>query len=97
MNKAKTATAVNYILSGVLWLLALLTLVLNICGAWALWHLAGFAFFLYIPVSSLSQIITIVRCYDIEDKKALWKNVLSLLISIVVILFTVFVSSTWFY
>ena len=58
-KKTKTFTVINYILSGILWLLGILTLLFNILGLCAPWHLAGFGFVFYIPIPAIFQILAI--------------------------------------
>ena len=90
-------TVINYVLSSVLWLLGILTLLFNIVGLWAPWHLAGFGFVFYIPVPIIPQIIAIVFSCVEKDKKTIIMNFVSLAVSIAFVLFTIFVSSTWFW
>ena len=94
---AKAFTVINYTLSSILWLLGILTLLFNIIGLWAPWHLAGFGFLFYIPISAIPQILAIVfSCVD-KNKKAIIMNFASLVISIAFVLLTVLVSSSWFW
>ena len=90
-------TVVNYVMSGVLWLLGILTLLFNILGLWAPWHLAGFAFVFYIPIIVILQIIAIIFSCVAKNKKIIIMNFASLVISIAFALFTFFVSAKWFW
>ena len=94
---AKRFTVINYILSSILWLLGVLTLLFNIVGLWAPWHLAGFGFVLYIPIPTISQVLAIVFSCVEKHKKTMAMNLLSLVVSISFVVLTVFVSSTWFW
>ena len=94
---AKGFTIINYILSSILWLLGVLTLLFNIVGLWAPWHLAGFGFVFYIPVPTISQVLAIVFSCVEKHKKTMIMNFVSLAVSISLVVFTVFVSSTWFW
>jgi len=93
----KVFTITNYILSSILWLLGILTLLFNVLGLWAPWHLAGFGFIFYIPVPAISQILAIVFSCVEKHKKTIIMNFVSLIVSISFVLLTVFVSSTWFW
>ena len=94
---AKGFTVINYILSSILWLLGVLTLLFNIVGLWAPWHLAGFGFIFYVPVPTISQVLAIVFSCVEKHKKTMIMNFVSLAVSISLVVFTVFVSSTWFW
>ena len=94
---AKGFTVINYILSSILWLLGILTLLFNIVGLWAPWHLAGFGFVLYIPIPTISQVLAIVFSCVGKHKKTMIMNFVSLAVSISFVVLTVFVSSTWFW
>ena len=94
---AKVYTVINYILSAILWLLGILTLLFNLLGLWTAWHLVGFLFIFYIPIPAMLQILAIVfSCSEKGKKRLLW-NLVSSIISIISVLLTVFVSSTWFW
>ena len=94
---AKVCTVVNYILSSILWLLGILTLLFNLLGLWAPWHLVGFGFIFYAPVPLIPLILSIVFSCVSKEIKLIVMNGVSLLISIGCILFTVFVSTGWFW
>ena len=96
-NTAKIITIVSYILSGILWLLGILTLLFNVLGLWAAWHLAGFGFIFYIPVPIIPAILSIVFSCISKEKKFIVMNCISLSVSIGLIPLTIFVSSTWFW
>ena len=94
---AKGFTVINYILSSILWLLGVLTILFNIVGLWAPWHLAGFGFIFYVPVPTISQVLAIVFFCVEKHKKTMIMNFVSLAVSISFVVLTVFVSSTWFW
>lgn len=94
---AKVLTVINCIFSSVLWLLGVLTLLFNILGLWEFWHLAGFGFIFFMPVSIIPMIFAIVISSIAKKLKFIITNLLFLAISIRFVLFTVFVSSTWFW
>ncbi len=96
-NAAKIMTIISYIFSGILWLLGILTLVFNILGLWAPWHLAGFGFIFYIPVPIIPAILSIVFSCVSKEIKLIIMNSISAVVSIGFILLTVFVSSGWFW
>ena len=96
-SKAKTFTNLNYIFAGGMWLLGILTLLFNILGLWAPWHLAGFGWLFSIPVVAVFQLFAILFSLDEKNKKLFLINLLSLVISIAVALFTYHVSTTWFW
>lgn len=92
-------TIVSYALGGIVWLLGLLTALFNICGLWAPWHIAGFAFILYCFIPVVPQIVSFVIAFFAEDKKGKYitLNAIASGLTFFWILFTVFVSSYWFY
>ena len=96
-KKSKLITLINFILSFILWLLGIFTLVFNILGLWIPWHLAGFAFIFYAPIPLVTAIISLILCYKSFNNKLFLKNLTSLLITIIFILFTMFVSAEWFW
>lgn len=94
-------TVTSYIVSGVLWLLGILTFLFNILGLWAPWHLACFGFVLFIPIPIILNIVAIIFSAVNEEKnirrKYLIINSISLGISLLFIAFTVIVSAGWFW
>ena len=94
---AKVFTIINYILSGILWLLGILTLLFNILGLWALWHLAGFGFIFYVPVPVIPMLLAIVFSCIAKSTKMMILNFVSLAVSLGFVLFTIFVSVGWFW
>ena len=98
---SKPVTIVNYILSGISWLLAILCLLFNILGLWEPWHLAGFGFIYYVPVSLISQIIAIIISCKAIDRwstpKYIILNILSAVITVGSIVLFWFVSARWFW
>ncbi len=98
MKKTATVwTVINYVLSGLLWLLGLLTFLFNLFGLWAPWHLAGFGFIFLIPFLLIPLILSIAFSLMAKEHKLIVLNFVSLAVSIVLILFTVFVSAGWFW
>lgn len=93
---AKILTIVNSIISSILWLLGILTLLSNILDFWVLWHLSGFGFIFWAPLNLVSSIVAICNSYKVIEKKYLIANLCSLVISILFVIFTITVSSTWF-
>ena len=81
----------NFCISMILWLLGTLTLLFNLLGMWTLWHLAGFAFALWVIVCAFPLILSTICAFGLKSKKYIIIN----LSNIAVILFTVFVSATW--
>ncbi len=96
-NSAKTMTAINCSAAAVLWFLGLLTLLFNILGLWAPWHLAGFGFLFFTPVSVVLTVIAIVFSCTSKETKLVVINSVFTVISIGSILFTFLVSYTWFW
>lgn len=94
-NKVKIFTVINYVALSILLLLAILTLLFNVLGLWAPWHLAGFGFIFFVPVSILIQIFALAYSNASNEKKYKIANFISLAISIGLVLLTVYVSSTW--
>ena len=97
MNKAKVFTIINFILSAVLWLLGIITLLFNILGLWTPWHLAGFAFIFCIPIAAISQFLSFAFSCIASDNKLVTINSITVFISLGFILFTIFVSTNWFW
>lgn len=93
-NKVKVFTVINYIALGILLLLAILTLLFNIFGLWAPWHIAGFGFIFFIPVSIVIQILALAYSNTSNEKKYKVANCISLAISVCLVLLTC-VSSAW--
>ena len=96
-DTAKSFIVFRFIMSSILWLLGILTLLFNVLGLWAPWHLAGFGFVLYTPIPSVTQIIAIVFSCIEKNKKRIVINIVSLAISIAFVLLTFLVSSNWFW
>lgn len=96
-NTAKVLTIINYILSSFLWLLGVLTVLFNVLGLWAPWHLAGFGFVFYIPILIIPLVLAIVFSCIEKNTKMMILNFVSLIISIGFVMLTVFVSSRWFW
>lgn len=95
MKKAKIFTIINYIFSGVLWGLGILTFLLNLLRYWELWQGVGFAFIRYAAVPIIPLIFAFVFSIKEKSRKMIILNFISLAISIGIVLFTVFVSATW--
>ena len=97
MKKAKVFTAINFVASGIFWLLGILTLLFNILGSWTYWHLAGFAFVFYVPVAAFSQMLSFSLSCAAKDNKLVTVNLITFFVSVGFALLTVFVSSGWFW
>ena len=95
MKKAKIFTIINYIFSGVLWGLGILTFLLNLLRYWELCQGVGFAFLRYAAVPIIPLIFAFVFSIKEKSRKMIILNFISLAISIGIVLFTVFVSATW--
>jgi hypothetical protein len=90
-------TTLNYVISSFLWLLGILTFFTNFIGLFALWHLVGFGYIFYLPLTLMPFIVALsFSCY-IKDAKMVILNIIFFLISVGVTLFTVLVSTTWFW
>ena len=90
-------TIINYILSGILWLLGILTFLFNVLGLWVPWHLAGFGFIFYIPIPIIPLLLAIVFSCIAKNIKMMILNFASLALSVGFVVFTVFVSAGWFW
>ncbi|MBE6130728.1 MAG: hypothetical protein E7183_03325 [Erysipelotrichaceae bacterium] len=101
MNSKKIITLINYIFSSIAWLLTLLFFLFNLFGLFDLWHLTGYLFIFYMPISIvLSVIATIISVNNyikLTDVKYLFWNFMSLMITTISIIFTIFVSANWFW
>ena len=82
----------NYVVSGILWPLGILTLLFGYLGPWNLFHLAGFGCICFAPVALIVEISVIVySCIEKDDeKKYLLLNLLSLGITAAMILLAFF-------
>ena len=93
---AKIFTIINYVVLSFLWLGALLTLLFNLFGLWAAWHLAGFGTLFYLPVPSVPFGIAVVLSCISEERKLIVANFVSLGITFAALLVWI-VSTTWFW
>ena len=100
-KQAKFTSVLNYITSGVLWILGLLTLLFNISGLWKAWHLAGFGVVFVAPFAIIVNIVALVCSVIITEKpqkrKYLIINGIAFAVSVFFVIFTVLVSATWFW
>ena len=96
-EETKKFTINNYIFSGILWILAILTLLFNALGLWEPWQLVGYMFVFYTPISVVISVRSVVFSYRSKQTKSITLNLISLVISLIFVLFTVFVSTTWFW
>lgn len=101
LNSKKRITIINYILSSIAWLLSLLFLLFNLFGLFKLWQLTGLGVIFYVPIPIISSIIAILISIEnyikLIDKKYVFMNCLSLIITIIVILLSIFVYANWFW
>lgn len=96
MNRHKRLLLVNHIAFYLLLSLGALTLLFNILGLWAGWHLVGFAFFFLILPTIVLHIFVLFYSFK-KDKRYKKISIIKLGISIAVIIFTLTVSATWFW
>ncbi len=94
---AKIMTIISYSFSCILWLLGILTLVFNALGFFAFWHIVGFGFLFYIPVPVIPVIFSTIFSLISNQKQLIIMNLISVAVSVGSILFTLFVSSSWFW
>ena len=62
-KKSKLFTWLNLIFSSILWGMGILTLIFNVLGLWAPWHLAGFGFVFFIPVTLIFSLLSLLFSY----------------------------------
>ena len=93
---AKVFTIINYVLLSILWLGALVTLLFNILGLWAAWHLAGFGTLFYLPIPTVPFILSIVFSIIAKERKLIAANFISLSVTFAALLVWI-VSTTWFW
>ncbi|MBQ7378883.1 MAG: hypothetical protein IJW70_04295 [Clostridia bacterium] len=93
---AKIFTVINYVLLGILWLGGILTLLFNVLGLWAPWHLAGFGTLFYLPVPVIPFILSVVFSLVAKERKMIIANFISLGITFAA-LFVWLLSTTWFW
>jgi hypothetical protein len=96
-KNSKSVTVTSYVFSSILWLLGILTLFFNVFGLWGPWHLAGFGFIFFIPIPIISQIAAIICSICYKERKFIILNFVSLGITVLFIVVTVFISSGWFW
>ena len=97
MIRKSKITIIHLIFSCILWLLGILTLLFNILGLWAPWHLAGFGFVFFIPLPIVFSIASLIVTYSNSNEKAIKFNWIILAISIIFIIITIKISATWFW
>ena len=95
--KSKKVTIISHIFLGVLWVLGILVLLSNVFGLWTLWHLTGFGFYLYVPVSVVFMIVSLVFSCVEKESKLILINSISSLLSVGLVIFTFVVSTEWFW
>ena len=97
----RVTTGINLFINLIGWLLAFLTLLFNILGLWQLWNLAGFTWLFYQAIALFTLFFGIMFSFFTDTWKRriphLILNIIFLIISIIVAIFTVFVSCTWFW
>jgi hypothetical protein len=93
---AKIFTIINYVFLSILWLCAILTLLFNLLGLWAPWHLAGFGTLFYLPVPTLPFILATVFSIVAEERKLIVANFISLGVTFAALCVWL-ISTTWFW
>ncbi len=94
---AKVFTVINYVTSGILWCLGVLTLLFNLLGAWEPWHLAGFGFIFFLPVVCVPLLVSLVLSCVEGERRYIILNLVALAISAGFVALTFFVSMYWFW
>ena len=101
MNKSKLLTIGNYVISGLLWLLGILTLVFNLIGKWTAWNLAGFGFIGYFPLPLLFGIYVLISPARpdeaIAKKRYYLHNTIIFCVTVAVTVLTLVFSTSWFW
>ncbi len=85
----RSMTVTNYVLSGIFWLLVLMSWLFALLGPWSLYHLFGFVSVFFAPISLLCQIISIFVACKSKEGRYIWQNILPLLISVPVLVLTI--------
>ena len=97
----RVTSGTHFLISALNWVLAFLILLFNLLGFWTAWHLVGFSWLFYNVLVYLSFIYAIIFSFFSDTwKRRIFHIILNssfLLINILVAVFTVFVSSTWFW
>ena len=97
----RITTGINLFTNLIGWLLAFLTLLFNILGLWQLWLLSAFTWFFSQIIVLYTLFFGIMFSFFTDTWKRriphLILNIIFLIISIIVAIFTVFVSCTWFW
>jgi hypothetical protein len=93
----RVTTVINYVTSGILWCLGVLTLLFNLLGAWEAWHLAGFGFIFFLPVACVPQLVSLVLSCVEGERRYIILNLVALAISAGFVALTFCVTSRWFW
>ena len=94
-KRSKTFTTISALFTGLLWLMAVLFPICNLLRLWDAWHLVGFGIILYFPIPLTFQIIAIAVTANDEDKDARMINILTLIISFVLVFTSLCIGSAW--
>lgn len=91
----KVWSCVNFVLSGILWMLGILTCVLNVARCWEWWQAVGFMFLYFVPIPAISQVLALVFSVKEKSKRLMIANTVSLIVTVAFILLTVLVSAVY--
>ncbi len=80
----------NYVVSGILWPLGILTLLFGYLGPRNLFHLAGFGCICFAPIALIVEISVTIYLLVEQEKKYLFPDLLSLGITAAMILLAFF-------
>ena len=91
------STAVSFVLAIILWTLGVLTFLFNYLGLWAAWHLVGFAFVFYMIIPAIAHLCALGKSLFNGNLGQLVFNLLTTAVSVVISLFTIYISAGWFW
>ena len=94
---ASKRTKISYALLMILYAFGGLTLLFNLIGLWAPWHLAGFGYFFFLPIPAISLIVSFFTSLFEGDGRMIFKNLRLIIFTVAVTCFTVYISATWFW
>ena len=95
MKTAKAFTILNYILTGLFWLLGILFFALNKARCWELWQGIGFLGMYYLSIPVLSPLIALSLCIKQKAHRLVAGNLIALAVTVCVALFSYFISANY--
>ena len=95
MSKAKKLTVINYSLSAILLVLAVLLFLFNKLEHYYSWIILGYIFIILVPFNVIFIILANVHSSKENNKKLQDMNFATIIFNLVVFLFIVLIASKW--